>query len=157
MSKETKNTLALLLATRKNILGIFKAHSLEQVNEIPPGFNNNLVWNAGHVVATMELLVYALAGQKTPSSRDFIDRYRKGSRPGDAVSQEECDLIAAKLVERVDLLTKDLEDKDFSSYKDYPTSYGVTLSSVEDAMTFNNMHEAMHLGTMIALRNQLKR
>ncbi|MFT4751547.1 MAG: hypothetical protein ACJATN_002744 [Neolewinella sp.] len=156
MSKQTKDTLALLLAARKNIRGIFTAHSLEQVNEIPSGFNNNLVWNAGHVVATMELLVYALAGQQTPSGREFTDRYRKGTRPEGAVSQEACDLIAAKLLEGVDLLAKDLEAKDFSNYKEYPTSFGVTIGGVDDALGFNNMHEAMHLGTMIALRNQLK-
>lgn len=155
MSKQTKDTLALLLAARKNVLGIFKAHSLEQVNKIPPGFNNNLVWNAGHVVATMELLVYALAGQQTPSGRAFIDRYRKGTRPEGPASQEACDLIAARLLEGVDQLTKDLETKDFSNYKEYPTSFGVSLGSVDDALAFNNMHEAMHLGTMIALRNQL--
>jgi len=148
--------LSLLLAVRKNILGIFQAHSLEQANEIPPGFNNNLVWNAGHVVATMELLIYGLGGQKTPSDREFIDRYRKGSRPEGPVDQEEYDLIAAKILSGVAQLAEDLKVKDFSSYKEYTTSFGVTLASVEDALAFNNMHEAMHLGTMIALRNQLR-
>ncbi len=155
MSKQTKDTLALLLAARKNVLGIFKAHSLEQANEIPAGFNNNLVWNAGHVVATMELLVYGLGGQKTPSDREFIDRYRKGTRPEGPASQEEYDLIAAKLLNGVAQLAEDLNEKDFSNYKEYTTSFGVTLASVEDALAFNNMHEAMHLGTMLALRGQL--
>lgn len=157
MNKQTKDTLALLLAARKNVRGIFQAHSLEEANEIPVGFNNNLIWNAGHVVATMELLIYGLSGQKTPSSREFIDRYRKGSRPEGPASQEEYDLIAAKLLDGIASLTADLGEKDFSNYKEYATSFGVTLASIEDALAFNNMHEAMHLGTMIALRNQLRR
>jgi len=157
MSKQTKDTLALLRATRTNVLGIFQAHSLEQANEIPKGFNNNLAWNAGHIVATMELLVYALSGGKTPSSREFIDRYRKGTQPEGPVSQAEYDLITAKLTEGVDQLENDLKEKDFGNYKEYTTSYGVTLASVEDALAFNNMHEAMHLGTMIAIRNLLRR
>lgn len=156
MSKQTEDGLALLLAARKNVLSIFQAHSLEQANEIPAGFNNNLIWNAGHVVATMELLVYGLGGQKTPSDREFIDRYRKGTHPEGSASQEEYDLIADKLLSGVAQLTEDLKSKDFSNYKEYATSFGVTLTSVEDAMAFNNMHEAMHLGTMIALRGQLK-
>lgn len=156
MSKQTQDALALLLATRKNILGIFQAHSLEQANEIPPGLNNNLIWNAGHVAATMELLVYAMSGRQTPSDREFIDRYRKGTRPEAAANQNEYDLIAAKLIEGVDLLTSDLKEKDFSNYKEYATSFGVTLASVEDALGFNNIHEAMHLGAMISLRNLLR-
>lgn len=153
MTKQTKDTLALLRATRNNTLGIFAKHDLEQQNTIPTGLNNNMVWNAGHVVATMELLVYAMAGQKTPSDRDFIDRYRKGSRPEGPVSAEECSLIAEKLRTSVDQLEQDLGTLDFSNYKEYATSFGVTLSSVDDALAFNNMHEAMHLGTMLTLRN----
>ncbi|TXF89178.1 DinB family protein [Neolewinella aurantiaca] len=156
MSKQPEHKLAYLLAARKNILRIFEAHDLEQLNEIPPGFNNNLVWNAGHVVATMELLLYALSGQKTPSGRDFIDRYRKGTRPEAPASQEECDLIAKQLIAGVEQLSKDLEVEDFSNFKEYTTSFGATLKNVGEAMDFNNMHEAMHLGTMISLRNQLK-
>jgi hypothetical protein len=155
MTKQTKDTLALLRATRQNILGIFGKHGLEQQNAIPAGLNNNMVWNAGHVIATMELLVYGLAGLKTPSDREFIDRYRKGTRPEGSVTRRECDLIAGKLLTGVAQLEQDLEKLDFSNYKEYPTSYGVTLSSVEDALAFNNMHEAMHLGTLLALRNLL--
>lgn len=157
MSKQTKNELALLLAARKNILGILKAHTLEQANRIPEGFNNNLIWNAGHVVATMELLVYALAGQRTPSGREFIDRYRKGTRPEGLAGEAEYDLIAEKLITGVEQLNADLEELDFSNYKTYETSFGVTLNSADEALAFNNMHEAMHLGTMIALRGQLKK
>ena len=153
MTKQTQDTLALLRATRKNILGIFTQHDLEQQNTIPAGLNNNMVWNAGHVVATMELLVYAMAGLKTPSGRDFIDRYRKGTRPEGPATKAECDLIAEKLLAGVDQLEQDLETLDFSNYKEYATSFGVTLSNVDDALAFNNMHEAMQLGTMLVLRN----
>jgi len=104
-------------------------------------------------VATMELLVYAMAGLKTPSDREFIDRYRKGTRPEGTVSKEECELIAEKLSSSIDQLEHDLETLDFSNYKEYATSYGITLTSVDDALAFNNLHEAMHLGTMLALRN----
>jgi hypothetical protein len=156
MEKKVNDTLSLLRAVRKNILTIFEAHSLEQLNTIPAGFGNNMVWNAGHVVATMELLVYGLAGLKTPSGREFIDRYRKGSRPEGPVDQAECDLIAARLTEGIDHLETDLAHEDFSHYQEYTTSFGVSLSSVEDALVFNNMHEAMHLGTMLALRGSLK-
>lgn len=153
MTKQTQDSLALLRAVRKNILGLFGAHTLGQQNAIPAGMNNNLVWNAGHVVATTELLIYGLAGLKTPSEREFIDRYRKGSRPEGPATAEECELIAEKLRSGIERLEQDLVTLDFSNYKEYTTSFGVTLTSVDDALAFNNMHEAMHLGTMLTLRN----
>lgn len=156
MDTITQDRLALLRAVRKNIKGIFAAHSLEQVNTIPAGFNNNMAWNAGHVIATMELLVYGLSGVKTPSGRKFIDRYRKGTKPEGDIDQAEYDLMLEKLNAGVDQLEADLEQLDFSQFKEYATSFGVTLKSAAEALAFNNMHESMHLGTMLALRGVLR-
>ncbi len=156
MTTSTANTLALLRATRKNILGIYAAHDSTKLNQIPAPLNNNLAWNAGHVIATLELLVYGLAGLKTPSGREFIDRYRKGTRPEGPISEADHAHIKQQLLGGIEQLEQDLQSLDFSKFKAYETSYGVTLTSVEDALTFNNMHEAMHLGTMLALRRMVK-
>ena len=37
-------------------------YSLEQLNTIPSGMSNNLIWNLGHVVVSQQKLVYALSG-----------------------------------------------------------------------------------------------
>ena len=146
----------LLHPTRENIHKLYAAHASELRNTTPEGLNNNLVWNAGHVVATMELLTYGLSGLKTPSGKEFIDRYRKGSRPDGPVSAEEQAYIADRLRSGVTQLEADLKSLDFSNFREYTTSYGVTLSNIDDALAFNNLHEAMHLGTMLAIRNLLK-
>ena len=152
MSQQIQGALSLLRPTRKNIIRIIRNLSAEQLNTIPEGFNNNLIWNAGHVIATMELLTYGLSGSKTPSGREFIDRYRKGSRPEGAVDQAEIDHILQQLEAGVEQLATDASELEALDFRKYETSYGVALSNLGDAMTFNNMHEAMHLGTMLALR-----
>lgn len=152
---DTNFQLTALRATRQNILKILKQFSLEQMNKIPKGFNNNLIWNAGHVVVTQQLLCYRLGGVAVNVSEEMIAKYKKGSKPVDAVNEEEKDLIISLLNSTVDGIEADLKSKDFSAYKAYPTSYGVTLNSVDDAIAFNLAHEAMHLGTMISLRNAL--
>lgn len=144
--------LPYLRATRNNAIKLLLGLSHEQLNRIPEGFNNNLIWNAGHMVATMELLIYGLSGNRTPSDKDFIDRYRKGSKPEGDVSPEEVQVIFEKLKTSITQLENDWNTVDFANFKTYPTSYGITLNSVEDALKFNGMHEAMHIGAMIALR-----
>ena len=146
------NPIPLLHATRKNIRGLLLAHTPEQMNTLPEGFNNNLIWNAGHVIATCELLTYALSGQRTPSGKEFINRYRKGTRPEGTVGQEEIDYIARELLEGVDRLERAVGQGSFTTFKPYQTSFGVELQSIEDALSFNTMHEAMHLGTMLGIR-----
>ena len=152
MNIQTTDALALLHQTRLNTLGLFQAYSTERLNAIPEGFRNNLMWNAGHVIATMELLTYGLSGLKTPSGREFIDRYRKGTAPDGPASSEDEAYIGRMLLGGVERLKEDLGKLDFSNFKEYQTSYGVKLTGIEQALQFNNMHEAMHLGTMLAMR-----
>jgi len=44
----------------------------------------------------------------------------------------------------------------FKEFRPYRTSYNVELESLDDALWFNNMHEAMHLGYMLAMRKSVK-
>lgn len=152
MNQPAQGAISLLRPTRKNIVRILRDFSADQLNAVPAGFNNNLIWNAGHVMATMEMLTYGLCGVKLPSSRAFIDRYRKGTRPEGPADQEEIDHIMAQLEASIDRLEADLPTLVAADFRPYETSYGVTLEKLEDAMTFNNMHEAMHLGAILALR-----
>jgi len=39
-------------------LKFFENYSLEQLNRIPDGFSNNLIWNIGHIIATQHKLIY---------------------------------------------------------------------------------------------------
>ena len=48
--------LDIIKQTRANIIKMTEAQSLEMLNQIPEGFNNNLVWNLGHVIVTQQLL-----------------------------------------------------------------------------------------------------
>ncbi len=137
---------------RKNILGLITPMSLEQLNRVPEGLNNNLIWNAGHVIATAELLTYGLGGHRTPSGKAFIDHYRKGSRPEAPVSLAEVDLIKAELLAGNQRMREDYAGLDWSTYTPYTTSFGVGFENVEEALTFNNMHETLHLGAMLVLR-----
>jgi len=68
-------------------------NSLEDLNKIPKGFNNNIIWNIGHIVVTQQLLAYKLSGLPMQVSDDLINKYRKDTKPEGFVSQEEVDEI----------------------------------------------------------------
>ncbi|MBC6992632.1 DinB family protein [Neolewinella lacunae] len=155
MNEQRQMTLAMLRATRNNILGIYNSYDYDHLNSIPAGLSNNLLWNAGHVMVTLDLLTYGLAGLPLPSDPGLVARYRKGSRPDGQEPESDYGLIGESLLHRVDRLEEDLQSLDFSNFKVYTTSFGVTLHNIDEALTFNNMHEAMHLGTMLALRKLL--
>lgn len=152
MNKQQDDALAMQRASRTQIQKIYDDFNFDRLNSIPAGFSNNIIWNAGHVIATMELLTYGLAGLPLPSEQAFIDRYRKGSRPEPPCPDEDYGIIGMGLKASTQRLELDLQTMDFSNFRTYTTSYGVTLNNIEEALVFNNMHEAMHLGTMMALK-----
>ena len=144
--------LNLLKATRQNALNLTQNLSTEQLNLIPTGFNNNLIWNLGHMVVTQQLLCYRLAGQRGHVSEDWIARFRKGSRPEEVVTEAEIQAIREALQTTSDQFVEDYKAGIFETYNAYTTSYNVTLNTVEEAFIFNNLHEALHYGTMLALK-----
>ncbi|RZJ54157.1 MAG: DinB family protein [Flavobacterium sp.] len=138
---------------REILLKILDNHSLEQLNKIPPGFNNNLIWNIGHCVSTQQVLVYKLSGLPTLVSEDYIQKYRKGSKPEGDVSQAEVDEIRELLQKTLDQAETDYNDDEiFKTYSEYTTSMGFTLRNVEDALNFNNYHEGIHTGIIMSIR-----
>ena len=140
------------IQARRNMVQLMATHSLAQINTIPQGFSNNLVWNFGHAVITQQLLCYSLSGNTPIVDNALVSLYRKGSAPAGAIGQEEYQQLMDLSAATLEQFRKDYLGGMFKEYNAYTTSFGVTLASVEEAFQFSLAHEAMHLGTMMAMR-----
>src|SRR5690554_7235137 len=82
----------------RNILKTFlETCTLEELNKVPKGFNNNIIWNIAHTIVTQQLLVYNLSAVPMFVSDDLVNRYRKGTKPEGAVTQSEVERIKGLL------------------------------------------------------------
>lgn len=142
----------VLKTTRNNCLKNIENLSDEQLLVIPQGHNNNILWNLGHIVSAQQGLCYGRAGLPMNISPDFIAFFRKGSAPSAWENSPSVKEVKELLISTADKLEQDYKAGLFQSYNEYPTSYGVTLKSIEDAIAFNNVHEGLHLGVIMALR-----
>ncbi len=141
-----------LRQVRSNIKNALANLSIEQLNKIPEGHNNNMIWHYGHILATQQLLCYSLAGVPTRMDETLINLYRKGTKPERLITQEEylqLQELDAKLVPQFE---KDYKNQVFTGFREYATSFGITLKSLNDAISFNNVHEGIHLGNMMTMR-----
>jgi hypothetical protein len=138
--------------SREILLKVLDNHSLEQLNKMPEGFSNNLIWNIAHCIAAQQSLIYKLSGLPSIVSEDFISKYSNGTKPEGDVSQAEVDEIRRLLSETLHQVLKDYADQVFVNYREYTTSMGFTLRNVEDALSFNNYHEGTHLGIILSIR-----
>lgn len=140
------------IRSRNMILELLQKHTLEQLNKIPEGFNNNLIWNIGHVIVAQQVLVYKLSGLPMMIANEMVDKYKNGSRPERDVTQAELDEIKNLLLETINKTAADYNNGVFKTYNEYTTSIGFNLKNAEEAIVYNNFHEGLHLGIMMSLR-----
>ena len=138
--------------SRKVLSEFLENYTLEQLNTIPTGFNNNLIWNIGHIVVVQQMLVYNLSGLPMMVSQEMVAKYKRGTKPEDTVSQAEVDEIQSLLFETINQTKADFNSKIFKTYTEFTTMSGYTMRNVEDALAFNYYHEAMHIGMMMSIR-----
>ena len=84
--------------SRKQYLKFFDGYTLEQLNRIPEGFSNNLIWNIGHIIVAQQGLVYRLSGLPTYITDEMTDTYKNGSKPTAMTTQAEVDELKVLLM-----------------------------------------------------------
>lgn len=150
-------TLEVLPNTRKAFNRIIENTSLEDLNKIPSGFNNNIIWNIGHIVVTQQLLAYKLSGLPIAVSDDLVGKYRKDTKPEGTATLEEVNRIKELLFSTVEKTKEDYSSGLFKNFQEYTVSTtGNTLTNIDEAFQFIMFHEGMHLGYVMALLRALK-
>lgn len=145
----------IITTTRANILAYVKGLTIEQINFIPNNFNNSIGWQVAHLVVTQQLLHYKLSGNPMLVNDSMVDNFRKGSSGKYLLTEEQWKEIT-KLLESLPLqLIEDYKNDLFKEYNTYETSYNATLTSIEDAISFSNIHDALHFGTIMAMKKCL--
>lgn len=154
MTDALRSAFDSLLKTRQTLVGLVDGLSDEARTTIPDGFNNHVLWNAGHLAATEQGLTYGLAGLDVGVPPGFVGAFRKGSSPRDWDREWAWEEVRPLLLELPQRTLADVESGRFDdvAYHEYTTTPGVTIRSVEDAVVFNLYHEGLHLGAILALR-----
>ena len=145
----------IMLQHRKVLYHYLKEIPLDVLNTIPSGFRNNIIWNIGHTIVTQQMLVYLRSGLTTLVSEEMIGRYRRGTVPEGNATQEEVELLKKMLFATVEKTADDYQLRVFRKFEEFTTMNKVTLNNVDDAILFNNFHEGLHQGYIMALQKEL--
>ena len=147
----------ILRMYRAGLLNIVKDLPIEMLNEIPKGFNNNLIWNLGHVLVTQQMLCYRLPQlpMALALEEDFIKRYVRGTKPETFIEEVEINFITEALMKTLETMENEHQQGFFNDYKPFNLRANLELTTVNDAFLFNLSHEALHYGAAIALKKIL--
>ncbi|EDM34259.1 hypothetical protein PBAL39_17529 [Pedobacter sp. BAL39] len=152
MTDTISNQILTVKKIRQTILKLVEGLTEEQLNFIPEGFNNNIIWNVGHLIAAQQGICYLRAGQPPLVSMEFIENYKPGSKPSGPISKEKIDYIFAHFISTIEQLELDVTAKKFDNYSAWTSRYGVALNSMDEAIYFLPFHEGSHFGYLLALK-----
>ncbi|MBK0401659.1 DinB family protein [Adhaeribacter sp. BT258] len=142
--------------TREALLNLIHDLTIEEINEIPAGFNNNIIWNVAHLIAAQQGVCYFRAGLPLKIENAFFLAYKPESKPEQRVTAEEVEKIKEMLFTTLDQLETDYGQNIFTNYTPWTTRYGVAIQNIDEAISFLPFHEGIHLGYVMALKKVIK-
>jgi hypothetical protein len=143
------------LKNRTLLLKLIEKFSLDQLNTVPKGYRNSIFWNVAHTIVTQQLLVYGLSNTSLLVDSELVKSYKKDSKTVHEATEEELALIKTLMFSTIEQTKIDYDNGVFKNYTPYMTSLNVTLSTVDEAISFNAFHEGIHLGYILAMKNSL--
>lgn len=147
-----ETTFRINYSSRNSLLKFIEESSLEQLNSIPNGFKNNIIWNIGHILVVQQMLVYNLSSLPMMVSDEMVARYRKGTMPMSNFTEKDVEELKKLLFRTLEQTQKDFETGVFKTYNEFTTMTGFLVNSAKAAIEFNNFHEGVHIGIIMQLR-----
>ncbi|MDA9341507.1 DinB family protein [Flavobacteriaceae bacterium] len=148
-------TFDIALKTRILFYKTLENLTLDQLNTKPKGFNNTIFWNIKHVVITQQLLIYRLSELPVLVTETEIETYKKGTKSESKATIEDIELLKYQLFSTLEKTKEDYQKGLFKKYTEYTVSTKSILTSINEALAFNNSHEGIHFGYILAMKKIL--
>lgn len=131
----------------------------DQLNLVPENASNNIIWNLAHMNTTIYNLCYRDSGLPIPVADEFYRPFLVGTAPEAPVESKLIDQIKRQFAELVPILSQQLDDEHFKTYKTpekIETAFGISLKSVPDAVEYILHHEGIHYQAITRLLKQIQ-
>ncbi|MBK0380509.1 DinB family protein [Mucilaginibacter segetis] len=145
-------TITNIKSTRQHLLGLIEGLTTEQLNKVPEGFNNNIVWNLAHMISAQQGICYLRAGTEIAVDDKYFSPYRPGTKPEGFVDSTEIENIKTLLLSSADKMETDYNNGIFANYTPWIARYGVNINNAEDAINFLPFHDGLHTGYIMAIK-----
>lgn len=154
-----KQVFKFIIDSRKAFIRLVDELSDEELNEIPAGFNNNIIWNFGHIVVSTPLLCYVRTGVwPNTSPIEYVEAYKKGTKPTYTVSREEVKALKALAISTIEQLEKDYNNGLFNNMKPFDTTtFGTIINDIEELIATTSGHDNLHYGCAMAQKRLINK
>lgn len=117
---------------------------MDSLLKIPEGYNNNIIWNVGHMISVSYSLNFSIAGLTPPCELEMIKKFKKGSFPIE-YSQNDISWIKNHLIYSIDEIDKAWEENKVQTITlPITTDLGNIVSTPSDALAMTLAHDMLH-------------
>ena len=146
---------SITFQNRKAYKKLLDSLSIEFINQIPEGFNNNIIWNCAHVITVQQMFTYGLAEQPFTIPDEMFREFSPGTKPVKYYDEAYLVDIKKMLFTSMEQLDADIRENKLKSLRPYMTALKFEITDIDSAMAFNHYHEALHMGHVLDLRRFL--
>jgi len=124
---------------------------------VPAGFSNNIKWNLGHIYLVQERFAFYFTGDEWVMPDAFNGWFGRGTKPEDWTGKlPETDELRALLEQQTERIIQQTAHRlPHPLDEPFTTSTGLTLSSVEEMLTYSLHHEGLHSETIKSIKRVL--
>ncbi|MGE9310834.1 DinB family protein [Niabella sp. CJ426] len=121
--------------------------TIQQVNHIPLGFNNNIIWNMGHLLVISEDILYGSIEANRPLHEFEIMGFKRGTKPGRDIDSKTITSIRESLAATAPSFRKLM---DHASLAHPELQYDDLIRSIVSKVSlgFLIFHEKMHISAI---------
>jgi hypothetical protein len=155
MSNELPIAFKTLRTTRWHMTREIEGLDAEQMLVIPPGREDNIIWNIGHSLCSLSRLTYVFSGFPLPIPEEYLEIYGKGTSAKAWDANPDVAEALGLFNGLLDRIEADYRSGRFQEYK--PLTIGPNdITSVEEAVAFHCFHEGLHIGMVITLKDLMR-
>ncbi|MFT4092359.1 MAG: DinB family protein [Niabella sp.] len=142
-------SIDIINSVRSKATAIVSETSIDDLNQIPEGFNNNMAWNFGHLVVSGYSLVFRVTRVDPDFEIPYFDKYKKGSRPEAPVSKEEITALISLSGVFAQSVKDALNANRFTEIAPYTTgTFGLPITNIENMLATVALHDTVHWQTI---------
>lgn len=148
-------SLKLFQFWRNVAIKTIEKSSVEQAAINPDGFNNNIHWNSGHIVANMDEKLHVYVGQDRELDERYYDAFLNGTSPNQWQNKD-----VPSFHEVVQNLKKQEQtiQSNFEKIRNEPLTADFRgIESGEELLQFLVVHESLHIGVIKGIQYALKK
>lgn len=143
--------------TRTHVVELVKDLSIEKLNIVPHGFNNNIIWNIGHLVAAQQSICYLKGGLLPALPEETFKKYSPGTRPETFFESDEEDEMKKLLFTSIDTFERDYQQNLFKDFTPWTTRMGLNLKNINEAIIYLHFHEGLHTGIISSMKRLVQK